>query len=203
MASKIEPFSVGHVLGRLTVTGLPEPVGRYLYVPVRCQCGTVKKVEQGNLRRVVRSCGCWSRELAAKLNLTHGMRSKPVYAVWNAMQARILNPANRQYKDYGGRGLKLEPDWKTFEGFYRDMGEPPFEGATLKRVDNDKGYLRGNVIWASRTAQVRNRKATKFVTYQGETKSLPDWCDRLKLDYRRVYQRLHTYKWSVDDAFTK
>lgn len=201
MAAKSEPYPEGYRLGRLTVVSKPEPRGRYLYVQVKCDCGVVKHVEQGNLRRVVRSCGCLSRELTARLNLSHGMRGAPIYAVWNAMQGRIRNPKNAQYPDYGGRGLTMDPDWETFEGFYRDMGDPPFEGATLERVDNSLGYLKGNVVWADRSRQVRNRRNTLMVTYKEQTKSLPDWCDELSLDYRKVYQRLHTYKWPVDKAF--
>lgn len=41
------------------------------------------------------------------------------------------------------------------------MGEKP-EGATLDRIDNERGYEPTNCRWATYTEQIRNRGVTKL-----------------------------------------
>jgi|SRR6185436_19744472 len=89
------------------------------------------------------------------------------YVCWNGMLSRVHNPKNPSYKNYGGRGIDVDPRWLTFETFLADMGEKP-AGLTLERVDNDKGYWPDNCVWATQAAQNKNRRRRKDVklTYE-------------------------------------
>jgi hypothetical protein len=78
------------------------------------------------------------------------------------MRDRVSNPANKQFADYGGRGIDMDPRYKSFENFLADMGEKP-EGLTLDRIDNDKGYWPDNLRWADRITQNRNRRNVKNI----------------------------------------
>jgi hypothetical protein len=83
---------------------------------------------------------------------------------WCGMKRRILNPACPTFRDYGGRGLTIEPEWiESFEAFVRDVGLRPERSLSLERVDNDLGYVRGNVVWATRSEQLRNRRSPERV----------------------------------------
>lgn len=74
------------------------------------------------------------------------------------MVQRTTNPRSTKYKDYGGRGIRIEDArWRKFENFYADMGNRP-QGLTLERVDNDRGYCKQNCKWATRKEQMRNRR---------------------------------------------
>jgi hypothetical protein len=86
------------------------------------------------------------------------MRRHPVYAVWNTMRQRAQNPRNKQYKDYGGRGIWLSPKWNTFEGFWADMEAGYEPGLTIERIDNDGPYTAENCCWATQSAQNKNKK---------------------------------------------
>lgn len=71
----------------------------------------------------------------------------------------------------------------------------------IERKDNNQGYSPTNCRWASRKEQMRNTRRSKLITYNGETKTLSEWCEILGLNYARVEARLrlgHT----VEEAFS-
>ena len=83
-----------------------------------------------------------------------------LYATWGMMRHRCNSPKSQHYKNYGGRGIKVCPEWDDFWQFVKDMGERP-EGHTLDRIDNDKGYSKENCRWASQTQQTNNTRSVK------------------------------------------
>lgn len=76
------------------------------------------------------------------------------------MLQRCTNPRVTGYANYGGRGIRVNPRWETFENFLADMGERP-NGLTLDRINNDGNYEPGNCRWATRLQQVHNRRTPK------------------------------------------
>ena len=125
-----------------------------------CDCGGRKVVVQYNLTSGhVRSCGCLQRERRIK----HGMSSSPEYVAWLNMRDRCFKEQDPNYKNYGGRGITVCDRWKdSFQNFYEDMGPRP-SGLTLERVDNNGNYEPNNCEWATRAAQLSNRRAyTKY-----------------------------------------
>lgn len=153
---------VGQKYGRLTVTGeAPNSEDSRRSVHVQCECGEVKIVCLNNLRTgKTKSCGCLYRDLApelGKLRAKHGKAGTAIYRIWAGMLSRVRNSKDPDYENYGARGITVDPDWEAFENFYRDMGDRP-EGLTLDRVDNNKGYSKGNCRWATHSEQNRNKE---------------------------------------------
>lgn len=93
------------------------------------------------------------------------MSKTPEYSAWRAMLLRCNNPNNHNYHNYGGRGIKVCDEWQdSFTNFYKHIGKKPNKTLTLDRIDNDGNYEPGNVHWATRTEQNRNRRKPSRLT---------------------------------------
>ena len=168
-----------------------------------CECGSFHNVLSSNLRTGhTKSCGCLDREKASERMTKHGMYGTRTYESWNRMLQRCYNPSAAYYEIYGGRGITVCEQWQTFENFFADMGESG-EGETLDRIDNDKGYYKENCRWASRKEQARNRSSNVEITYNGRTQCIAAWEEELGFKYGTLWNRLNTYKWSIEKSMTE
>ena len=132
---------------------------------------------------------------------THGRFGSKIYASWAAMLYRCKNPKARAYRNYGGRGVRVDPRWELFENFYADMGASHWPGAELDRVDPNGNYEPSNCGWVSAADNLRNKRYHIQVTYEGVAWSLPNLCLHLGVSRRHVYARLRV-GWSLEDALT-
>lgn len=121
---------------------------------------------------------------------THGMSDSPEYKVWNNMMSRCNNPNHPRYKDWGGRGIRVCDKWRTFSGFYEDMGKRPTDKHTIERRDNDKGYSKDNCYWATTKEQSANRRSNNIVYYEESGFISRDWAKKLGISTRTFYSRL-------------
>ena len=92
------------------------------------------------------------------LSTTHGLSKHPLYNVWKCMISRCENETDKDYKNYGGRGITVCNEWRDINAFIKDMGKRPTAMHTLDRINNNKGYSPDNCRWADIVAQNRNRR---------------------------------------------
>lgn len=83
-----------------------------------------------------------------------------VRAVLVGARQRCSNPNNGSYANYGGRGVcfmfpnvRAAVAWVLY-----NLGPSPSAAHSLDRIDNDRHYEPGNLRWATRTEQARNRR---------------------------------------------
>lgn len=114
------------------------------------------------------------------------MCGTPEYYAWNNMIQRCYNKNCPVYYQYGGRGIEVCEEWKnSFIEFFKHVGKRPSKKLSLDRIKNEKGYFPGNVHWATRKQQHRNRRA-HFAIENFATKVLLDELTRRGVVYKQV-----------------
>lgn len=137
-------------------------------------------------------------------NCTSVEENKRLYSIWKNMKWRCLDNECPRYKDYGGRGVKVCDEWeKDFDCFADWAKENGYEmGLTIERKNVNGNYCPENCCWITRKEQTRNKRDTIFVEYNGETKSLMEWCEELGLVYDTIHNRIKS-GWDIKLAFEK
>ena len=181
-----------------------------------CDCGVQTDVPIMHLRSGnTTSCGCVQAIQRSKnghstiaivqaKNIKHGYTKsgkKLIYRVWQGIKERCLNPKNKSYKDYGGRGIKVCERWMKFENFIADMGDRPSNLYSIERRDNDGDYEPGNCCWVQKRQQARNSRNNRIIEYNGKSQTLIEWAEELGMTYRTLVTRLHR-GWSVERALS-
>lgn len=78
-------------------------------------------------------------------------RGSLTYKSWDHMKQRCSNPNHARWYRYGGRGITVCRQFKSFAGFLKELGERPSVKHCLCRTDHDKNYEPGNVSWGLKT----------------------------------------------------
>lgn len=154
----------------------------------RCElCGNETEVSRPNLRSGnTKDCGCRKSEKIRESSKSHGQSKTPTWNTWSKMRRRIRLGAKHS-PIYGK--IDIDPRWKKFEVFLKDMGERP-EGKTLDRIDNTKGYWKHNCRWATQAEQNRNRSSNVILTYKGKTMCAIDWAKEIGISRDTISRRL-------------
>jgi hypothetical protein len=105
------------------------------------------------------------------------------------MKKRCLDETDKRWKDYGGRGIGIDPEWMNFDNFLRDMGIAP-DGLQIDRKDNDQGYNNANCKWASRIEQQNNMRTNRWIAFGGQRLTVSQWNRELGLGKGTLTARL-------------
>lgn len=170
----------------------------------QCDCGNIVDVWGESLKNgTTKSCGCLVRETNKKLHKKHGMRESRLYVIWSGMIERCENKNSNRYENYGEKGIVICKDWRssfnTFAIWAKSHGYD--DNLTIDRIDNSKGYSPQNCRWVTMYEQFRNKTNNHFITINGETKILSDWCNFFGLNRTTVYERIRR-GWDEISALT-
>jgi hypothetical protein len=84
-------------------------------------------------------------------------RTTSEYRAYFHAKDRCLNPKDKGFPFYGARGIEFR--FKTFEEFITHIGPKPKPELMLDRINNNGHYEIGNVQWATRSYQMKNRRS--------------------------------------------
>lgn len=197
----------GQRLGRFTVIRFQRDADDRKAWLCRCECGNEKIVRQSALLLGrTRSCGCLQKQVVAELRRQAKWSDENRFKVrraWCGIVERCTDPACHAWHNYGGRGITLHPEWlEDFEAFYAYLGQAPTPLHTVERINNDGNYVPGNVRWATRTEQCRNKRNNRLLTFRGERRTLMEWSELLGIDRKTVSCRIDRFGWSIERALT-
>ncbi len=165
-----------------------------IYGEWKCFCGEIfqannKKIKFGSTT----SCGCYLRKITQDRikdpNLIY------LYRLWSSIKNRCYNEKTESYKDYGGRGIIVFPEWKdNREKFVQDilqtLGHKPNKNYTFDRINNNGNYEPGNIRWATRSQQNKNTRKVVLITVNGVTKNLSEWSELTGIRGTTIKNRL-------------
>ena len=134
---------------------------KYRYGLYECQyCNKefeaiLQNVKKGNTK----SCGCLNGD-------AHGLTYNKFYKTWYNMVYRCVSPKNKDYKNYGGRGITVCKEWLDIKNFvaWCDLTHPNIEGISLDRIDVNGNYEPNNCRWSDKTTQAINQRMKKSNT---------------------------------------
>lgn len=189
--------------GKLYVTGPEVRVVKnekgHMERKVYCNCDCGKKdilVPITNLFRYKNiSCGCGKEE--ARIKFSEGRRNGTIktvhpivhgdsipssefynlHHIWTGMRRRCNNPNDKSYPDYGGKGIKVCPEWDDNYLSFKEwaLNNGYIKGLSIDRLDNTKGYSPDNCRWASDIMQANNKSNNNIVTVNGVTHTASEW----------------------------
>lgn len=214
---------MGQRFGRLLVESAAEPYispkkqTKHRRWNCLCDCGNSKIIRESSLTSgYSNSCGCLAAEVAGKASITHGFSNNQLYSVWYGMHKRCYNAKAKDYKHYGGRGIKVCDRWlqkhdgveEGFVNFLTDMESTFQKGLEIDRIDVNKNYEPSNCRWAPRRTQVINRRYmgngfdARLIEYNGKTLCISEWADEVGVFKKVLSDRLGKLGWDIEKALT-
>lgn len=164
-----------------------------------CDCGEETVVLASNLRTGrTTSCGCYRKEIEKIASVTHGLsrtdgKVNRLYSIWLDMKKRCNNKKNKEFKNYGARGIKVCEEWiDDYPAFHEWAIQNGYnENLTLDRIDVDGDYSPDNCKWSTLAEQAKNKRISprnttgvSGVTYK---KSIKKYTVRIGVNGRRIY----------------
>lgn len=165
----------------------------------KCECGKEKLVDGYSLRSgISKYCiDCKNQKRYGK------KKNKRINIIYNGMKARCYNSNTPEYKNYGGRGIKMCDEWLdnywNFENWAINNGYK--NNLSIDRINNDENYEPNNCRWATRIQQQNNTRNNKFVIYKGERKTIAEWSRIIGVSSTCLSYRLKN--WDIEKAFNK
>lgn len=120
------------------------------------------------------------------------------------MKQRCYNENNPDYKNYGGRGIKVCDVWiisyKLFEEWALLNGYQ--DGLTLDRKNPNWHYNQENCRWTTTEIQAINKRNIKIYEYNGQLLSLSQICRLNGLDKSKIWYRMQRIGMGLYEAIS-
>lgn len=111
-----------------------------------------------------------------RMEYTDGLYGTPFHNTWRSMMFTIK-----------GKKIGISDDWKKFSTFKKDMLPSYEDGLRICRNDKSKPFSKENCKWVDKSLLSQHRM--NKITYNGEEKTIIEWCLQHDLEYNGVRQR--------------
>lgn len=202
-----ETFGQFTTLGPVFLMTVAQQKSRTSFQVCQCDCGNIVCIRRDYFtNKGIRSCGC-AKNASGKYPIK--VRKLPydyLNATWHKIRERCRNKNHHAYAKYGGAGVSVCPEWDNladgYTNFAEYMGPRPSPMHSIDRYpDRDGNYEPGNVRWATRKEQNRNRRSCRELTYNGKTQCVMAWSEEYQINHNTISNRLRR-GWTVEEALT-
>ena len=168
-----------------------------------CECGNECITTGVYLRSGhTKSCGCLCADKLRERRTTHGDSTSRLYRIWKDIIRRCEDPRRRGYADYGGRGIEICEEWKSYEMFREwALSHGYNESLSIDRINNDEGYCPANCQWTDDITQANNKRSNHLITVGNKTMTMAQWSRETSIPYSALQARIAA-GWDVEDAVT-
>ena len=126
--------------------------------------------------------------------------NKPWFSSYKCMMERCYREKSCNYASYGGRGIRVCPEWHDIEKFEEWVAKSGWrKGLTLDRIDPNADYSPENCRWATAKEQANNRRNNVVLEYNGETHTIREWAELLDINKSTLKNRIWR-GWNVEKA---
>ena len=172
----------------------------------RCDCGAETVIRTSTLTRGdAKSCGCMIGDNLRK----HNHSKERLHNVWKKMRSRCLIPTEKAYKNYGGRGIRICPEWDDYMNFRNWAYEngydenAKFGECTLDRIDVNGNYCPENCRFVNFGIQANNRRDNCIYFLNGKRYTLMQLSKMSGINYNTLNGRLKNYGWTLERAISE
>ena len=125
-------------------------------------------------------------------------RRHPLYRRWTHAKSVVSNPKLPDYK--AGLDIDGHTDFEYFAHWVtNEIGPPPQPNSKLNRIDQHKGWVKGNLRWTDQRGVGRNvPHMNHIVNYQGKDMCLQDLADLAGITYGTAFSRWRR-GWRIED----
>lgn len=131
---------------------------------------------------------------------THGESQTKLYRKWLLMKRSCDNENAENYKNIGGKGIKVYPEWHEnyikFKSYALEHGYQ--DGLVIDRKDKNKDFEPGNIIFVTRQKRQQNKEINNTITYNGKTQTVRAWANELGVSRQALYARIQRYEHPED-----
>jgi len=192
---------IGKKFNRLLIIDIIKGLKKRTSAICKCDCGNTKEIVLSSVTLgLTKSCGCYHNEQTGNVARTHGQSKTQIYKVWHAMIERCNDKNNHAYHKYGGRGISVCESWMHFENFIADMGQRPFKGAQIDRIDTYGNYEPTNCRWVTSQQNNRNRRDSLYVEFEGKQILLKELAEQYRVEYKTLFARIKYHGMTVEEA---
>lgn len=121
------------------------------------------------------------------------------------MKAKCYTPTHKQYESNGALGIKMYADWvDDFQAFYDWAMSTNYDEEVynlIDRIDKTKDWEPSNCQWLTQKEKANRKTNNVFYTYKGKSQNLNDWAKEIGIQRLTLYNRIHNYGMSVEEAF--
>lgn len=156
--------------GNYSVIAIPI-IKNYFKYTCRCDCGRIKEVYKYDLFSG-KSTQCRSCQVTESKTI-HNLSHTKAHQVWKDMISRCYSMKNKNFYNYGGRGITVCDEWKNdFLEFYKWFSDSDYKiGLTLDRAENSGNYEPNNCRFVDMSIQNSNRRSKNRYIGVSKTKN--------------------------------